>query len=264
MRETERDRVINIGRIRTACNDCNLGQLCLPMDLAETDVDRLDNIIERKRPLRRGDHLYRAGDGFRCIFAVRSGSLKTYTISEDGNEQVTGFHLPGEMVGLDAIISEMHPCGATALETSSVCEIPLQHLEDLASSIPGLQHQLLRLMSKEIFADHEMLHALARRTAEERLAIFLLSLSERFGRRGLSRERFRLPMSRSDLSNYLGLAPETMSRLFKRFQDKGWISGRGKEVCLESLSALRLLAGHDATPSWQDSRSSLGESRSGC
>lgn len=241
--EPDSKQVVKISGIQNACGDCSLYQLCLPVSLSTTDVERLEKIVQKRRPLNRGDHLYRFGDEFRSIYAIKSGSMKTYCISEDGEEQVTGFHLPGEMVGLDAINSGTHPCSAMALETASVCEIPFSALEDLASKVPGLQRQLLRIMSKEIFADHEMLQALAKRTAEERLAVVLLSLSDRFARRGLSPYRFRLTMSRSDLSNYLGLAPETMSRLFKRFHDKGWMTGEGKEIQLENLTALRLMAG---------------------
>lgn len=240
---SENDQIVKLSGIRSACGDCSLYQLCLPVSLSTNDVERLEQIVQKRRPLSRGDHLYRAGDDFRSIYAIKSGSMKTYTISEDGEEQVTGFHLPGEMVGLDAINSGSHPCSAVALETSSICEIPFAALEELACQVPGLQRQLLRIMSKEIFADHEMLQALAKRTAEERLAIVLLSLSDRFSRRGLSPYRFRLTMSRSDLSNYLGLAPETMSRLFKRFHDKGWMNGEGKEIELVNVAALRLLAG---------------------
>ncbi|MBA1146001.1 fumarate/nitrate reduction transcriptional regulator Fnr [Ectothiorhodospiraceae bacterium WFHF3C12] len=241
--DTDQNDVVKIAGIRNACGDCSLYQLCLPVSLSTPDVERLEKIVQKRRPLGRGDHLYRAGDTFRAVYAIKAGSMKTYTISEDGEEQVTGFHLPGEMVGLDAINSGDHPCSAVALETASICEIPFDALEDLASKVPGLQRQLLRIMSKEIFADHEMLQALAKRTAEERLAIVLLSLSDRFARRGLSPYRFRLTMSRSDLSNYLGLAPETMSRLFKRFHDKGWMRGEGKEVELSNITALRLMAG---------------------
>lgn len=245
--DSDNDQIVKISGIRNACGDCSLYQLCLPCSLSTNDVERLEEIVQRRRPLSRGDHLYRSGDEFRAIYAIKSGSMKTYTISEDGEEQVTGFHLPGEMVGLDAINSGDHPCSGVALETTSICEIPFTALEDLACKVPGLQRQLLRIMSKEIFADHEMLQALAKRTAEERLAIVLLSLSDRFARRGLSPYRFRLTMSRSDLSNYLGLAPETMSRLFKRFHDKGWMNGEGKEIELVNISALRLLAGRGQT-----------------
>ena len=232
-----------VSSLRQACATCGLNQLCLPMSLTAADIEQLDAIVERKRPLERGDHLYRGNDEFKALYAVRSGSLKTYTSTESGEEQVTGFHLPGELVGLDAINSWIHPCSASALETTSVCELPFGQLEHLAADIPGLQRQLLRLMSKEIFADQEMLFAMARRSAEERLGMLLLSFSDRFGRRGLSPSRFRLPMARSDLGNYLGLAPETMSRLFRRFSENGWLKAEGREIQLLDFEALGQLAG---------------------
>lgn len=240
-------RNVRLSHIREACRTCSLSDLCLPVALEAHDVDALDAIVERRRPLARGDVLYRAGDSFRYIYAVRTGALKSVTTSEDGEEQITAFHLPGEIVGLDAISFGAHASSACALDTTSICEIPFQQLEDLAESIPGLQRQLLRVMSKEIFSEQEMLHALARRTAEQRLSILLLSLSDRFARRGLSATRIRLPMSRHELSNYLGLAPETMSRLFRRFVDQGWITASGKEITLERTEALRALTGAGAT-----------------
>ncbi|MEX0430964.1 fumarate/nitrate reduction transcriptional regulator Fnr [Spiribacter insolitus] len=232
-----------ISSLRQACAHCSLNQLCLPMSLSEADIEQLDSIVERRRPLQRGDHLYWGGDNFQAIYAVRSGSLKTYTTTEEGEEQVTGFHLPGELVGLDAINTWVHPCSAASLETTSICELPFEQLEHLAADIPGLQRQLLRLMSKEIFADQEMLFAMARRSAEERLAMLLMSFSDRFARRGLSATRFRLPVARSDLGNYLGLAPETMSRLFRRFSDQGWLKAEGREIQLIEPDALSELAG---------------------
>ncbi|WP_421621886.1 fumarate/nitrate reduction transcriptional regulator Fnr [Alkalilimnicola ehrlichii] len=244
MAQWQGERVVQLAGSRGACSDCSLFNLCLPKGLDNEHVQRLDVILQRQRPLARGDVLYREGDEFRTVYAVRAGSLKTYTISREGEEQVTGFHMPGEMLGLDAVSLGAHPCEAKALETSSICELPFHELEELARAIPALQRQLLRLMSKEIFQDHEMLHALARRNAEERLAILLLNFSQRFARRGLSATRFRLPMSRSDLSNYLGLAPETMSRLFKRFQGQGWLHSRGKEITLKDMASLERLAGH--------------------
>lgn len=247
MTDDRQSKVFQMSELRSSCSQCSLVQLCLPVALNNDDVERLESIVDRRRPLHRGGHLYRPGDLFRAVYAVRSGALKTYTVSMAGEEQVVGFHLPGEMLGLDAISSASHPCGAVALETTSICEIPFPELEDLATRIPGLQHQLLRVMSQEIFADHEMLQALARRSAEERLAIVLLSLADRFSRRGLSHSRFRLPMSRGDLGNYLGLAPETMSRLFRRFQDNGWAIAEGKEIELGDLGALEALAGRTPT-----------------
>lgn len=239
---TAKQRVVNLSTIRQACSECSLFQLCLPVTLDAEDVEQLEDIVQRRRPLRRGEYLYRAEDPFRAIYAVRAGAIKTTVLSINGEEQITGFHLSGEILGLDAINSGRHPCSAQALETTSVCEIPFDNLEYLATKIPGLQQSLLRIMSKEIFKDHELLYAVAKRSADERLAIVLLSFSNRFGRRGLSRARFRLPMSRAELSNYLGLAPETMSRLFRRFQEQGLITASGKEIALQDIGALRDLA----------------------
>ncbi|WP_435104436.1 fumarate/nitrate reduction transcriptional regulator Fnr [Arhodomonas sp. AD133] len=234
-----------IRSIRQACRTCSLAELCLPVALEADDVDALDRIVQRRKPLSKGAPLYRDGDAFGAIYAVRTGALKATTLAEDGSEQIAAFHLPGELVGLDAIHSGKHPSTAVALETTSVCEIPFEQLETLAETIPGLQRQLLRVMSREIFSEQEMLHVLGRRTAEQRLAIMLLSLSDRFGQRGLSATRFRLPMSRHELSNYLGLAPETMSRLFKRLVDWGWISASSREIELLDKQSLRSLAGTD-------------------
>lgn len=243
---------VELRQIREACRSCSLSDLCLPVALNTADVDALDHIVQRRRPLSRGELLFHAGGTFGAIYAVRTGALKSMTISEDGEEQITAFHLPGEIVGLDAISFGEHPSTACALETTSTCEIPFEDLEHLAEDVPGLQRQLLRIMSKEIFSEQEMLHALARRTAEQRLAIFLISLSDRFSRRGLSATRLRLPMSRHELSNYLGLAPETMSRLFRRFADAGWITASGKEITLEDMDALRSLTGSSSNTVQKD------------
>jgi CRP/FNR family transcriptional regulator len=214
------------------------------MGLAPEDVERLDNIVKRNRPLHRGDHLFRNGDKFRSLYVVKTGSVKTYTPSEDGGEQVLGFHLPGEIIGLDAIEREAHNCSAKVLETSAICEIPFPRFEELSSSIPSLQHQMYRLLSKEIGQDTEMLMLLGKKNAEERLATFLLSLSQRFRKRGLSASDFYLSMSRHEIGNYLGLAVETVSRLFTRFQDEGLLKVERKHVQLLDLDRLEnLVAG---------------------
>lgn len=236
-------QVVRFSSIRQACSDCSLMQLCLPFSLGTSAVERLDDIVQRRRPLQRNDYLYRAGDDFKAIYAVRAGALKTTIVSMQGEEQVVGFHLPGEILGLDAISGEQHSCDAIALEVTSVCEIPFENLEQLAVQVPELQHALLRIMSKEIFQDQKLLQMVARGSAEERLAGALLGFSDRFGQRGLSRESFSLPMSRIELSNHLGLAPETMSRLFKRFQDAGLLRASGKEVLIKDKAALREMAG---------------------
>ncbi len=235
--------VIAISNIRIACKDCSLFQLCLPIGVGEADLELLDRIIKHRRPLRRGEHLFRVGDPFQAIYAVRAGSLKTYAMTEDGHEQVIGFHLPGELVGLDAVHGECHPCAAKALETTSVCEIPFDRLEDLADHLPTLQRQLLRVLSKEILHDHNLLMLLGKKSADERLAAFLVSLSVRFKRRGFSAAEFYLSMSRNDIGNYLGLAVETVSRLFTRFQDDGLLEVERKHVLLRNMDGLNLLAG---------------------
>ena len=234
--------------IRETCRTCSLSDLCLPVALESSDVDALDDIVQRRRPLSRGDLLYRSGARFDALYAVRTGAVKSSCVSTDGAEQTTAFHLPGDLLGLDAIGSGTHPSTACAVETTSVCEIPFKELEDLSEKVPGLQRQLLRIMSKELFSEQEMLNVLARRTPEQRLAIVLINLSHRFSQRGLSGTRIRLPMSRHELSNYLGLAPETMSRLFRRFADNGWITAAGTEISLEDSDGLRAMASGGAVP----------------
>jgi CRP/FNR family transcriptional regulator len=195
------EKVVSLKEIKVACQECSLNEICLPVGIGQDDLNRLDSIIDRKRPLTRGDHLFRTGDRFQSIFAIRSGSLKTYATSENGQEQVMGFHLPGELVGLDAIAEDYHPLAAKALETTSVCEIPFSDLETLSSQLPSLQHQLLRVMSKEIHDDEQNMVILGQKSAEERLATFLIGLSNRFRRRGFSATQFNLSMSRSDIGN---------------------------------------------------------------
>lgn len=239
-----RDRkVIDLPSSNVTCNECSLHQLCLPQSINGNELDKLDNIIERKKPLKRNEYLFQVGSPFDSIYVVRSGSLKTYSPTIDGQEQVTGFHLPGELLGLDAIGSGQHPCVAKALETTSVCEIPFESLEELTQSMPTLQHQLLRLMSKEIFDDQELMLLLGKKTAEARLSAFLLSISLRFKQRGFSSTEFYLSMSRNDIANYLGLAVETVSRMFTRFQEDGIINAERKHIVINDWDTLQQLAG---------------------
>lgn len=243
MPEVSSERVVKLADVRTACQQCSLMRLCLPMHIGPDDLEQLDNIIQRRRPVRRGEHLFHAGDPFRALFTVRSGSLKTYTATENGYEQVTGFHLPGELVGMDAIGSGLHPTSAKALETTSVCELPFDRLEELSNRIPSLQHHLFRLLSNEIQADQEMLMTLGKMSAEARLAAFLLSISSRFRSRGFSASEFMLSMSRTDIGNYLGLAVETVSRLFTRFQEERILSVDRKHILIHDLERLHVIAG---------------------
>ncbi len=230
--------VVSFENIKVACKNCSLATLCLPMGLSPEDMERLDSIVKRGRPFHRGDHLFREGDNLHSLRVITSGSVKTFSPSEDGSEQVLSFHLPGELIGLDAIQNECHTCSAKALETTAVCEIPFHNLEELSSNMPSLQHQMYRLLSREIGQDSEMLTLLGKKSAEERLATFLLSFSERFKKRGFSATDFFLSMSRHEIGNYLGLAVETVSRLFTRFQEEGLLHVERKHVQLLDLPRL--------------------------
>jgi len=237
------EKVLSLRDIKVACQACSLNEICLPFGMETDDLEQLDSIIERKRPTSRGEHLFQTGDEFRCLFAVRSGSLKTYATSEDGSEQVMGFHLPGEIVGLDAIADGHHPLSAKALETTSLCEIPFTDLESLSRQLPSLQHQMLRVMSQEIRDDEQNMVVLGQKSAEERLAAFLISLSNRFHKRGFSANQFNLSMSRGDIGNYLGLALETVSRLFSRFQNEGLLRVDRKHIELLDRDKLSIYSG---------------------
>ena len=184
----------------------------------------------RSRPIHAGEHIYRTGDGFTSIFAVRSGSIKTYLLDDDGVEQVTGFYLPGEILGFDGIGNNTHGCNVVSMETSTVCEIPFERIEELSLQIPVLQRHFFQLMSQQIESDHQMMMTLSKKNAEGRVATLLVSLSNRFSRRNLSAKSLRLPMSRMDIGNFLGLTIETVSRTFSRLQKEGIINVDGREI----------------------------------
>lgn len=228
------------------CRDCSLSTLCLPLSLNMEDLDLLDDIVKRGRPLKKGEYLFRQGDTFASVFAVRSGSLKTYSVSDCGEEQITGFHLPSEFVGLSGMDTELYPTSAIALETTSICEIPFERLDELSATLPQLRRQLMRIMSREIRDDQQMMMLLSKKTADERIATFLVNLSARFSARGFSATQFRLAMSRNEIGNYLGLAVETVSRVFTRFQQAGLIEAEGKEIKITNNEELCQLAGGPA------------------
>lgn len=226
-----------------ACRDCSLSSLCLPLALSSKEVDQLDIIIKRGRPLKKGEHLFMEGDPFTSIFAVRSGALKTYTVTNEGEEQITGFYLPSEILGLSGLDTDAYPVSAQAMETTMICEIPFEQLEDLADQHPLLRRHFMRLMSKRIREDQQMMLLLSKKNADERIATFLINLASRFRRRGFSSHSFRLSMSRNEMGSYLGLAVETVSRVFTRFQKSGLISAVGKEVEIRDPAQLSTLAG---------------------
>jgi CRP/FNR family transcriptional regulator len=229
--------------MQRACRTCSLHELCLPLGVSDTDIDLLEKIVHRSRPLPRGKYLFREGDPFSSIFVARSGAVKSFTAAPDGSEQIIGFHLPGELLGLDGLTDGVHAASARTLEMTSVCEVPFERLEEAARHIPALQHQLLRLMSREITKREEQLLSLGKQSPERRLAVLLLSLSVRFQQRGYSATRFVLPMARIDIANFLGLAAETVSRLLRRLQDTGVLALDGRAVEILDLPELHAIAG---------------------
>jgi len=194
--------------VKAACSNCNLRELCLPIGIEAADLRKLDELVSTRRRMKRGDYLYRAGQGFESIYAIRSGFFKTDVLIEDGRDQVTGFQMTGELLGLDGISSEVHTCNAIALEDSEVCAIPFSQLEGLSRQIHTLQHHFHKVMSREIVRDHGVMMLLGTMRAEERLAAFLLNLSQRFKARGYSPAEFNLRMSRDEIGSYLGLAKQ--------------------------------------------------------
>ena len=218
------------GQNHINCQNCSISELCLPFSLNDQELNSLDEIIDRKRPIHKGDKIFHDGQEMHSLYAIRSGTFKTYTVNEEGEEQITGFHLAGDLLGFDAIANSEHPSFAQALETAMVCEIPYNNLDTLSNTMPKLKKQVLRLMSNEIRTDQEMLTLLNRKNAEQRVATFLSSLSARYHARGLSSKEFRLTMTRSDIGNYIGLTVETISRLLNRFHKNQIIHVDGKLI----------------------------------
>ena len=231
---------------KTTCSDCNLGELCLPFGLSPDEINRVDEMVQVRKRLKRGEHLYRSGEKFEWIFAIRSGFFKTDVLLEDGRDQVTGFQMAGELLGLDGISTERYACNAVALEDSEVCLIGFPHLENLSREVPTLQHHFHKVMSREIVRDHSVMMLLGSMRAEERLAAFLLNLSQRFTARGYSPSEFYLRMTREEIGSYLGLKLETVSRAFSRFQDDGLVSVQQKHIRILDIPGLKRLMNQQA------------------
>lgn len=237
---------ITLTVIKTACSNCNLRELCLPVGLTPEELQKVDDLVSTRRRVKRGEHLYRAGQAFDSIYAIRSGFFKTDVLHEDGRDQVTGFQMAGELLGLDGISTEHHTCNAIALEDSEVCAIPFPRLEGLSREIHNLQHHFHKVMSREIVRDHGVMMLLGTMRAEERLAAFLLNLSQRFTSRGFSHAEFYLRMTREEIGSYLGLKLETVSRAFSRFQEEGLIAVQQKHIRILSIPGLKQLMNHHA------------------
>jgi len=236
----------NVAKVPTKCSSCNLRELCLPCGLTEQDVDRVEELIYTRRRVKRGESIYHSGDEFSSLYAVRSGFFKTVQTLDDGRDQVTSFHMAGEIMGMDGIGPEVHGCDAVALEDSEVCVIPYARLENLGHDMPGLQRQFHKVMSREIAQEHSVMLLLGTMRAEERLAAFLLNLSQRFTARGYSASEFNLRMTREEIGSYLGLKLETVSRAFSKFQEDNLISVQQKHIHILDVAGLRSVMGQNS------------------
>jgi CRP/FNR family transcriptional regulator len=226
-----------------SCASCALRHVCLPCELPSGDVTRFGEIARAKRRVTRGAPLFHAGDRFEFLHAVRSGAFKTVGVSRNGEEKVTGFHLSGELLGLEAISAGRHSYTAVALEDSEVCAIPFAALEQMSLTVPALQHRLFQVISGDISRDQGLMLLLGSMSAEQRLAAFLLSLSRRYERLGYAASRYTLRMTRDEIGNYLGLTLETVSRLFSRFQRDGLIGVHQREIEIRDAARLREIVG---------------------
>ncbi|MES2016899.1 MAG: fumarate/nitrate reduction transcriptional regulator Fnr [Pseudomonadota bacterium] len=233
---------LNVTALKASCANCSMHQLCLPMGLDEGDLNRLDQIIGARRRIARDERLYQMDQPFRNLYAIRFGHFKTYQVNAAGEQQITGFQMAGELLGMDAISSDHHHCDAVALEDSEVCEIPFPRLEDLFGQVPTLLRHFHRIMSQEITREQNVMLLLGNMRAEQRFAVFLINLSSRYAARGYSPNSFQLRMSREDIGNYLGLTIESISRLLSRFKKQGWLKVDKREVTLLDPVMLKAMA----------------------
>jgi CRP/FNR family transcriptional regulator len=232
---------VRLEPLKAACSSCNLRELCLPVGMSNEQLARLDGMIAARRTVHRGETLFRAGDGFQSLYAVRAGFFKTCVSSEDGRDQVTGFQMAGELLGLDGIGTDRHTCDAVALEDSVVCVIPYHELEHVSQQVQDLQRVFHKIMSREIVRDHGVMLLLGSMRAEERLAAFLLNLTQRLHLRGYSQSALILRMTREEIGSYLGLKLETVSRTFSKFQDEGILEVKQRDIRILDHDALKRL-----------------------
>ena len=233
-----------LAELKVACANCNVREICQPAGLTQEELDQLDTLVNVRKKLKRGDTLYRAGEPFDALYAVRSGFFKARVTYEDGRDQVTGFSMAGELLGMDGIGHGTHNCDAVALEDSEVCSIPYTRLEELSREISSLQRHFHKLMSREIVRESGVMMLLGAMRAEERIAAFLLNLSQRLSARGYSPLEFHLRMTREEIGSYLGLKLETVSRAFSKFHSDGLIEVEQKFVRIKSVEGLKQIYAH--------------------
>lgn len=227
--------------IKLACSNCNLRELCMPLALNEEELQKLDNLVATRHKIVRGNTLYRNGEKFSALYAIRTGFFKTSVAAEDGRDQVTGFQMAGEVIGLDGIVSDYHTCDAVALEDAEVCVMNFDLLEDLSREITALQRHIHKVMSREIVRENGVMLLLGSMRADERLAAFLLNLVQRLHARGFSQSELVLRMTREEIGSYLGLKLETISRTFSKFVEEGIVEVKQRHVRIMNPDALKLI-----------------------
>jgi CRP/FNR family transcriptional regulator len=231
-------KLMNAPTVNVACSNCNLQELCMPAGLSRDELDRIDDMVAARRKIKRGTTLFRNGEKFTSLFAIRTGFFKTCVASEDGRDQVTGFQMAGEIIGLDGIVNDHHTCDAVALEDAEVCVMPFDRIEELSREINALQRHVHKIMSREIVREHGVMLLLGSMRAEERLATFLLNLVQRLHARGFSQSELILRMTREEIGSYLGLKLETVSRTFSKFVDEGIVEVKQRHVRIINTDAL--------------------------
>lgn len=234
--------------IKVACSNCNLRELCMPMGLKADELDKIEEIIAVRRKVKRGARLYSNGEKFTSLFAIRTGFFKTCITTEDGRNQVTGFQMAGEIIGLDGIVKERHTCDAVALEDAEVCVMPFERIEELSREVAALQRHVHKIMSREIVREHGVMLLLGSMRAEERLAAFLLNLVQRLHARGFSQSELLLRMTREEIGSYLGLKLETVSRTFSRFVEEGIVEVKQRHVRILDTAALKMIVNNNQQP----------------
>jgi CRP/FNR family transcriptional regulator len=232
---------MNSTSIKVACSNCNLRELCMPLGLNESEMERIDEVVATRRKVARGENLFRNGDKFNALFAIHTGFFKTRISAEDGRDQVTGFQMAGEIIGLDGIVSDHHTCDAVALEDAEVCVMPFDRIEELSREITSLQRHVHKIMSREIVRENGVMLLLGSMRAEERLAAFLLNLVQRLHARGFSQSELVLRMTREEIGSYLGLKLETVSRTFSKFVDDGIVEVKQRHVRILNPDGLKLI-----------------------
>ena len=237
---------MNKETIKVACSNCNLRELCMPMGLSDKELQRVDELVATRRTIKRGTSLFHNGEKFTSLYAIRTGFFKTSVNTEDGRDQVTGFQMAGEIIGLDGIVNEQHTCDAIALEDAEVCVLPFDRIEEISREVNSLQRHVHKIMSREIVREHGVMLLLGSMRAEERLAAFLLNLVQRLHARGFSQSELVLRMTREEIGSYLGLKLETVSRTFSKFVEEGMVEVKQRHVRILDTEGLQRLVNNNA------------------